>query len=590
MATGHGNEILIKDTLVFLFAAGVAVPVFRFIRLPAIVGFMLSGIALGPFALGALSEQFPILEYISISDPGGAAPFAELGVLFLLFLLGLEFSFERLWGLRKIVFGAGGMHAGLSAVAIAGFAWLLNPDPIFAIICGLALALSSTAIVMQLLVENKDATRPVGQTTFGILLFQDILVAPILIFVGLVDLEAGESLSRVLIEALIQGVIAIAVIFLIGRFALRRLFRMVAASGGRDFLMALTLLTLVGASAITASAGLSLALGAFLAGLLLGETEFKHQTEVDLEPFKGILLGLFFMTVGMGLDLPAIIARPDMIILGLFLLLTVKLIAGYVAARVTTGDHEIAVQTSFYLAPAGEFAFVVSAAAIAAGILPGDVAALLAAVAGLSMLITPAMAMAGRRIAGRSKPGSTQEEENIEKDLTLHGGHVLMAGFGRVGNVVSRILVAEGAEVVALDRNPRLVSDAKDAGLSAYLGDASRPEMLHSVGLEGAAAFIVTVDNPAIVEAMVRSVRSVRPDIPILARAHDSGHATQLEQAGANYVVPEVVETGLQLAGQALHSFGYDNETVRTLLAADRDHEYHRADPDADAEEDALAT
>ena len=572
MAAGHGNEILIKDTLVFLFAAGVAVPVFRFIRLPAIVGFMVSGIALGPFALGALSEQFPILEYISISDPGAAAPFAELGVLFLLFLLGLEFSFERLWGLRKIVFGAGGLHASLSAVAIAGFAWLLNPDPIFAIICGLALALSSTAIVMQLLVENKDATRPVGQTTFGILLFQDILVAPILIFVGLVDLEAGESLSRVLIEALIQGVIAIGVIFVIGRFALRRLFRMVAASGGRDFLMALTLLTLVGASAITASAGLSLALGAFLAGLLLGETEFKHQTEVDLEPFKGILLGLFFMTVGMGLDLLAIIARPDMVILGLVLLLTVKLLAGYIAARLMTGDGKIAVETAFYLAPAGEFAFVVSAAAIAAGILPGDVAALLAAVAGLSMLITPAMAMAGRKLTRLGSPAEESPDEDI------------------VGNVVSRILVAEGTEVVALDRNPRLVSDAKDAGLSAYLGDASRPEMLHSVGLEGAAAFIVTVDNPAIVEAMVRSVRSVRPDIPILARAHDSGHATQLEQAGANYVVPEVVETGLQLAGQALHSFGYDNETVRTLLAADRDHEYHRADPDADAEEDALAT
>ena len=584
MAAGHGQEILIKDTLVFLFAAGVAVPFFRFLKLPAIVGFMLSGIALGPFALGALSDEFPILEFISISDPGAAAPFAELGVLFLLFLLGLEFSFEKLWGLRKIVFGAGGIQAGLSAVGIAGFAWLLNPDPIFAIICGLALALSSTAIVMQLLVENKDATRPVGQTTFGILLFQDILVAPILIFVGLVDIEAGESLTGVLLGALIQGVIAIAVIFLIGRFVLRRVFRMVAAAGGRDFMMALTLLTLVGASAITASADLSLALGAFLAGLLLGETEFKHQTEVDLEPFKGILLGLFFMTVGMGLDLPAIIARPDMIAIGILLLLTVKLAAGYLAARLMTGNKQIALETAFYLAPAGEFAFVVTAAASATGILPPNIAALLTAVAGISMFITPGMANLGRYLSRRNKVAVQTPVSEVDEDFSLKSGHILLAGFGRVGTVLARVLTSEGAEVVALDRNPKLVSNARQTGLRAYLGDASRPEILISAGLDGAAAFIVTVDNPAIVETMVMSVRSLRPDIPILARAHDSGHAAALEAAGADYVVPEVVETGLQLAGQALYRFGYDTETVRTLIATERDEEYHSADPEAESE------
>ncbi|MAK62555.1 MAG: portal protein [Ponticaulis sp.] len=582
MAAGHGNEIMIKDTLVFLFAAGVAVPIFRFIRLPAIVGFMISGIALGPFALGALSEQFPILEYISISDPAAAAPFAELGVLFLLFLLGLEFSFEKLWGLKRIVFGAGGIHAAISTIVIASVAWVLNPDPVFAIVCGLALALSSTAIVMQLLVDNKDATRPVGRSTFGILLFQDILVAPILIFVGLVDIEAGESLSGVLVGALVQGLIAIGVIFVIGRFALRRIFRMVASAGGRDFLMALTLLTLVGASAITASADLSLALGAFLAGLLLGETEFKHQAEVDLEPFKGLLLGLFFMTVGMGLDLPAIAANPHYIIFGLVLLLLIKLIAGFVATRLMTGSTTIAIESSFYLAPAGEFAFVVTAAASAAGILPANITAMLAAIAGISMLITPAMAMAGRRVSARFKADSDTDKVEEIVDFSTHTGHVVIAGFGRVGTVVARMLIEEGVDIVALDRNMRHITNARKEGLRAYLGDASRPEMLASVGLEGASAFIVTVDNPAIVETMVRSVRSVRPDIPILARAHDQGHAGSLEIAGADYVVPEVVETGLQLAGQTLRKYGYDYETVRSLLAAERDREYHSADPDAD--------
>ena len=576
MTAGHGNEILIKDAMVFLFAAGVAVPIFRFAKLPAVIGFMVSGIALGPFALGALSERWPVLEYISISEPEAAAPFGELGVLFLLFLLGLEFSFERLWGLRKTVFGVGGLQALLSTIALALLAyWTIAPDPGLAAVIGLALALSSTAIVMQVLVDKKIAATPVGQTSFGVLLFQDILVAPILIFVGLLNMNEGASLAGVLLEALIQGLIAIAVIFFIGKFLLRRMFKMVATAGGRDFMMALTLLTVVGAAAITASAGLSLALGAFLAGLLLGETEFKHQTEVDLEPFKGILLGLFFMTVGMGLDLPAILSQPGFILGGLFALLSIKLIAAFVAVRIFNKSNGLAIESAAFLAPAGEFAFVVTAAAGATGILSSELSAPLAAIAGLSMLLIPVLSQLGAKLASMT----TKEDEPIalEEDMSELKGHVLLAGYGRVGQVVSRILVQESVEIIALDRNAQLVSHARDSGLRAYLGDASRPELLHSVGLEGASSFIVTVDNPAIVEAMVKSVRSVRPDIPILARAHDPGHASILETAGANYVVPEVIETGLQLSGEVLHRFGYDSETVRNLLAADRDEQYHRA-------------
>ena len=574
----HGQEILIKDTLVFLFAAGVVVPLIRTLKLPSVVGFMLSGIALGPFALGALTERWPLLEFISVSDPAAAAPFAELGVLFLLFLLGLEFSFKKLWGLRRTVFGKGGLQAGLSTIAIAGLISVTGVSPSVAIICGLALALSSTAIVMQILIENKDAALPVGQTTFGVLLFQDILVAPILIFVGLISLEAGASLSQVLLGALIQGLIAIGVIFIVGRFLLRRVFRLVAAAGGRDFLMALTLLTVVGASAITASAGLSLALGAFLAGLLLGETEFKHQTEVDLEPFKGLLLGLFFMTVGMGLDLPAIISQPGLIILGLAALLIVKLITAYFAVRIFAGPKSVAIESAFFLAPAGEFAFVVIAAAGATGILPQTIAAPLAAIAGLSMLSIPMMARLGRVLAEKVKKPDAQESEKVE--LKHLSGHALITGFGRVGEVSARMLSAEGVQIVSVELDPVRVSRARDAGWHTFLGDASRPEILHSVGLENAALFIVTADNAYHAEKMVKSVRELRPDIPILARAHDRDHARRLKKAGANYVVPEVVETGLQLAGEALHQYGYDSETVRDLLALDRDEEYHRTEKD----------
>ncbi|WP_348762719.1 cation:proton antiporter, partial [Hyphomonas atlantica] len=430
--TEPGHEILIKDAVVFLFAAGVVVPVFRYLKLPAVVGFMLSGIALGPYALGQLAHQYHFLEYFSISEPEAAAPFAELGVLFLLFLLGLEFSFEKLWGLRRAVFGAGGLQAGVSALAIGLIAWQVGLPAEAAIICGLALALSSTAIVMQLLIEQKQAAQPVGRAALAVLLFQDILVAPILIFVGFVNIEAGTNLTAVLLEALVNGVIAIVAIMIIGRFGLRRMFSLAAAAGGRDFLMALTLLTVVGAAAITATAGLSLALGAFLAGLLLGETEFKHQTEVDLEPFKGILLGLFFMTVGMGLDLPSILSQPWVILAGLGALLLLKLFIGFGALRLFAGKTPMSIEAAFLLAPAGEFAFVVIAAATAVGALAPEPGGMMAAIAGLSMLLIPILGKVGTFIADRLR--AQEPAHTLEEDFSDLEGHVIIAGFGRVGH------------------------------------------------------------------------------------------------------------------------------------------------------------
>lgn len=569
-----GHEILIKDAVVFLFAAGVVVPVFRYLKLPAVVGFMLSGIALGPYALGQLAHQYHFLEYFSISEPEAAAPFAELGVLFLLFLLGLEFSFEKLWGLRRAVFGAGGLQAGISALAIGLIAWQVGLPAEAAIICGLALALSSTAIVMQLLIEQKQAAQPVGRAALAVLLFQDILVAPILIFVGFVNIEAGTNLTAVLLEALVNGVIAIVVIMIIGRFGLRRMFSLAAAAGGRDFLMALTLLTVVGAAAITATAGLSLALGAFLAGLLLGETEFKHQTEVDLEPFKGILLGLFFMTVGMGLDLPSILSQPWVILAGLAALLLLKLVIGFGALRLFAGTTPMSIEAAFLLAPAGEFAFVVIAAATAVGALAPEPGGMMAAIAGLSMLLIPILGKLGTFIADRLR--AQEPAHTLEEDFSDLEGHVIIAGFGRVGHAVARILAAEEAEVVALERSAVNVSRARNAGWRAYLGDAARPEILHSAGADGARLFVVTVDDVSAAEGMVRAFHKLRPEVPIIARARDHEHAQRLIDAGAKEVIPDAVESGLQMAGRTLHEFGYNDETIRDRLAAERDEEYHR--------------
>ena len=570
----NGQEHLLKDALVFLFAAGVVVPLFRAIRLPSVLGFILAGVALGPHGLGGLVDRWNVLEYISISEPEAAAPFAELGVLFLLFMLGLELSFAKLWHLRRTVFGAGSLQAGLSAGLIGGVAYLLGLPPVSAAIVGLALALSSTAIVMQLLAEERRTAGPVGRTALSVLLFQDILVAPILIFVGFAAMGANEGLAGIVFESLARGILAIIIIYLIGRYLLRRLYKLAAQAGGRDFLMALVLFTIIGASVITASAGLSLVLGAFLAGLLLAETEFKHQAEVDLEPFKGLLLGLFFMSVGMGLDLTSIWQLLPIVLAGLVAMLLAKALIVVLACRLFAGRMALSVEAAFLLAPAGEFAFVILSVAIAGAVISPQTVTIVSAIAGLSMLLTPVFARLGSFVARRfDEPVTIYDNTDDYADMK---DHVIIAGLGRVGSTVIGILEDEEVEIVALDTDPALVARAHDKGMKIFLGDATRPEILSKVGAQAAAMFIVTVDDSLSAEAMVRAIRRLRADVPVFARAHDGDHACILLDAGADYVIPDVTEAGLQLAGKALLDIGYETETVRDRLAAERDFEYQK--------------
>lgn len=573
----HGpSPTLIKDLLVFLIAAGILVPTMRWLKIPNVIAFMLAGVALGPFALGHFSEQYPILTFFSITEPEAALPFAELGVLFLLFLLGVEFSFQRLWALRKVVLGAGATQTLLSAAVLAAAGWALGLDLAIAMVLGLAFALSSTAIVMQMMVEQKRAAQPVGQTSLGVLLFQDVMVAPILIFVGFVGIKSGANLGGVLLDALVRGLIAIAVIWALGQFVLGRVFRFATTIGGRDVLMALTLLTVVGAAAITYGAGLSVALGAFLAGLLVGETEFKHQTEVDLEPFKGLLLGIFFMTVGMGLDLPAIQEQLGPILAVMAGLIVVKVAIAYLACRVFAGGHRVGIETALLLAPAGEFAFIILTAAQSGNAISAETATFASAVAGLSMLLTPLLGQLGRRLAARA-PEPVDAEGMELTDPSEMENHVVLAGYGRVGHAVARILTGEEVEILVLDRDPDKVHQAREDGLKAYVGDAARTEILELTGLARAVQFIVTVDDTNRARDMVRCARALHSDIEIFARAHDGDHATRLVEAGAGHVVPEAVESGLQMAGMSLECFGYDTETVRDLLARVRDEEYRQA-------------
>lgn len=573
---GHeGQEVLIKDALVFLFAAGLVVPLLRILKLPAIVGFILAGVALGPSGISTFSSHVPLLEYLTISDPKGAAPFAELGVLFLLFLLGLELSFSKLWALRRVVFGSGTLQAGLSAAVIGYAAYLLGLPAPAAILVGLALALSSTAIVMQILIDNKRAASPIGRTALGVLLLQDILVAPILIYAGLASGHGDESLSAILMQALFDGLLALVLIFVAGRFLLSRLFRLAASAGGRDFLMAITLLTVVGASVLTASAGLSIALGAFLAGLLLGETEFKHQAEIDLEPFKGLLLGLFFLTVGLNLDVAVVLDSWPIVIGGLVALLLAKVVIAWVAVRLFAGDRALSLEAAFLLAPAGEFAFVIIGAGMASGVIDTRPATLVTAIAGLSMLLTTSSWHLGKWLSG--KFDSDARGHRLPQDFTALEGHILIVGLGRVGKAVARIMESEGANVVALDTDPKNVSRQRKAGRKVYFGDGSRAEALHSVGVENAAMVIVTLNDAKRAEALVKQVRQLRPAMPILARAQDEDHTRDLFQAGASFVIPDAVEAGLQMSIRALEEFGYDSESARAKIASEREEAYQRA-------------
>ena len=575
------NEIWLKDVAVFLAAAGIVAPFFRALKQSAVLAFLLAGVLFGPFGLGRLVDSIPWLYFVTISDPHAVEPMGEAGILFLLFMLGLELSFGRLWALRKDVFGLGAFQVLLSAALIGSVAIFFGVAAAPASIIALALALSSTAIVMQILIEDRKTATPAGRTAFSVLLFQDIMVAPILILVGFLGIGGGSVIPAIG-QAVIGGAFAIAFIGLMGRFAVRPAFQMAAAAGGREMMLALTLLAVLGASAATAYAGLSLALGAFLAGLLLGETEFKTQIEIDLEPFKGLLIGLFFMTVGMEIDAIELIANWPVILGGTGALVLGKIGLAYSGARLFGKPRHVGVQVATLLGPSGEFAFVIVGAAVAANVIGLQTAALVTAMAGLSMLVTPFIARAGSRLADRLLPGDLGVTHSAPESAMK--GHVILAGYGRVGRLLGELLLEENADIIAIDTDPKRIAQCRKDGIRIFYGDAGRVETLVKAGVADAAQFIVTVDNPDKAERVVRAVRSRRKDAPITARAMDRKHADRLIAAGASFVIHEAAEAALQLAAHALQDFGMTPDAARARITRAREEIYE--DPDKESADD----
>jgi len=567
MQAHHGLPYL-REILIFLAAAGLVLPVALRLRVNPVLGYLAVGGAIGPFGLGLWAADMPLLSHLVISDLEGVRTLAELGIIFLLFTIGLELSLDRLWAMRRLVFGLGGLQVCVTAAAIAAIALAFgNPVPA-ATVFGAALALSSTAIAIQILVQSRRLATPLGRTSFSILLLQDLAVVPIMLLVGMLAAQPGGGVAAEVAAALAKAALAIGAIYALGRLVLRPVLHLVAQARSREMFMAAILLVALGTALMTAAAGLSMALGAFLAGLLLAETEYRHEIEVDLEPFKGLMLGLFFVSVGMGIDWRLVAEMPVRLIASVVGLIALK--AAIVAAlcRAFGLPRHTAIEAGLLLGQAGEFAFIVVGMALTLGLVQDAAGQFMLIVAGLSMLVTPPVAALARRAAaGLERSASAAAAAEPIEPLD---GHVVVAGFGRVGRMLAAALQAEAVPFVAVDPDPGTVARGRADGLPVFFGDASRLDMLERAHVAAAAGVVITMDDFAAAERIVRGIRLRWSSVPIYVRARDSAHARLLIAAGASSAVPETVEASLQLAGRVLEGLGVDEDIVRRRLEHQR--------------------
>jgi len=542
-----------KEAILFLATAGVVVPLFHRLKISPVLGFLGAGALLGPFGLGRLADDLPVLRWFTIANREEMAHLAEFGVVFLLFMIGIELSWERLWTLRRLVFGFGSLQVVACAAALAGAALLFRAEPAAASLIGIALALSSTAIVVPVLAEQKRLSSPTGRATFSVLLFQDLAVAPLLFTIAVLGTRESGGIGAAFVLALAQAALAVAVIVAVGRLALRPLFQLVAATKSTELFMAASLLVVLATGLIAAVSGLSMALGAFIAGLLLAETEYRRAIEAMIDPFKGLLLGLFFVSVGMGLDVTHLARSPGTILLGAAAVIALKaaIIAGL--GLMFRLRRPVALETGLLLGPGGEFAFVLLGGAMAANLVPQPLGQTALAITTVSMIAIPGLARVGRSFRHRLE---AQRLEEAEPPPPPEKDRVIVAGFGRVGQLVGEMLTRHGVSYVAIDSNPALVAAQRRAEKPVYFGDTANPEFLRRCHVDSARALVVTLDAPRAIEAVVAAARDERPDITIVARARDARHATALYELGVDDAVPENFEASLQLSEAVLVDIG----------------------------------
>ncbi len=556
----------IPQILILVATAVCMVGLFRSVRLSPVLGYLVAGALIGPHGVAW------------IRDVEDTAAIAELGVIFLLFIIGLELSFARLKAMRRQVFGIGSAQLILCGVAITlmanfhGFEWHL------AVIIGGGLALSSTALVIQMLEESRQRGSQVGRIALAILIMQDLAVMPLLVMIPLMAQPQDEMLL-IAGMTMLKAFVAMVSIVILGRLILRPLYRVIASLHNEELFVATTLLVVLGVSWLTESIGLSLALGAFLAGLLMAETEFQHQVESDIRPYKGLLMGLFFMTIGMRMDITMMLAQVDIVVLAVVLLLSVKAMIIWILLRVFRYTNGVAIHTALLLSQGGEFGFVLFSLAGQTGAMNNAVAELLLVIVSVTMALTPVLAGIGQRIAARLTPETDAKILKPDDSMANMQGHVVVAGFGRMGTLVTALLESEHITYVALESDATQVQRARKAGKLVFYGDATRHDVLEHLGTKGARAIIITFKNDKLNEKLVSLLRRNYPTIPIICRARDVEDAVSIEEAGAHYAVPELFEGSLQLGASLLRVLEIPDREIHEVIQRYRDEAYKLYDP-----------
>jgi CPA2 family monovalent cation:H+ antiporter-2 len=562
-----------RIALVFLTTAGVVVPVFHKLKVSPVLGFLIAGAVLGPSGIGRLANDYEWAAKISIADVEGVSKLAELGLVFLLFMIGLELTWERLIRLRRLVFGLGLAQFVFCAavLALVGHYWF-KVDSAPSILMGIALAMSSTAVVVPVLAEKRRLNKMAGRVAFSVLLLQDLMVAPTLFFVSVLANTKNGFTTADAFWAMAPALIALTTLILLGRWLLRPLFRLVASVQVTELFMATCLLVIVGQALVTAWAGLSMGLGAFVAGLLLAETEFRREIEVTIEPFKGLLLGLFFVSIGAGLDIAAVLSEPRLIFINALGLIAVKALIVFFLALIFGVERSASLEAAMLLAPGGEFAYALLTSAMGAGVLPGHFGAEAMVVVTISIFFIPLL---GRFGASLTKPKSKNDDLTRHADLMpvtqVAENRVMIVGFGRIGGLVGEMLKRHQIPFVAVDDVVSIVSTARLNGVEIYWGNAQRRDFLLKCGVAQAKALVVTIENPPATEEIVRLAHELRKDLIIVARARDARHATELYRLGASDAIPETIEASLQLAETVLVDIGVPMGHVIASIHEKRD-------------------
>ena len=564
------NIHVYSDALVLLGTAGLVIPLARRFGLNPVLGYLGAGAILGPLGLGSFIDKFPFLYWLTVVDAKNVSGFADLGIVFLLFLIGMELSYDRLRAMRRLIVGLGGSQIVLSAAVIGGMAAVAGADATAALILGACLALSSTAIVLEVLSRQGRLNTSAGRASFATLLAQDLAVAPLLLFISISGIREDGSVLAILAVALTNTAIAIGVIVIVGRLVMRPLFRLVASVGMNELFVATTLFVIVATGVAAAAAGLSMALGAFVAGLLLAETEFRKAIETAIDPFKGLLLGLFFFTVGMNIDFRELARDPLWLIGAAVGLIAVKSAILIGLARLFRLSWPAALEVGLLLGPGGEFAFVAIGMAATFSLIEPKMASFTIALTTLTMMLIPALSHIARRLAPM-----VRDDKPIDPELAVApsggSGHAIVIGHGRVGQVVCTMLDRHQFEYIAVDNDAAAVPEQRRQGRTVYYGDATNPEFLKSCGLMEAAAVIVTIGEAKGIDEIVAQVRALREDMLVVSRARDADHARHLYAIGVTDAVPETIEASLLLSEAALIGLGVAMGTVIVSIHEKRD-------------------